>query len=67
MRNATVEKKSWVFEKNKGYGIQVRKKGNALHSSTARDSRFQASAGQLLCRINFPNQKVSPFFGGFFG
>jgi hypothetical protein len=37
MRNATVEQISWVSEKNKGYGIQVRKKGNALHSSTASD------------------------------
>jgi hypothetical protein len=37
MLNATVEQISRVFEKNKGYGIQVRKEGNALHSSTAGD------------------------------
>ncbi|MGA8240248.1 MAG: hypothetical protein WB818_06705 [Desulfobacterales bacterium] len=34
------------LKKNKGYGIQVRKEGNALHSSTAGDSRSQSRAGK---------------------
>jgi hypothetical protein len=61
MRNAMVEKISCVSDKNKGYGIQVRKKGNALHNSTAEPVGFRPMLAnglsfqwvQLIFRQNY--------------
>jgi len=49
--------------KTKGYGIQVIKKGNALHRSAARDSRFQVRTDKWTW---FP-MGATAFFDGIFG
>jgi hypothetical protein len=49
--------------KNKGYGIQVIKKGNTLHRSAARDSRFRVRADKWAY---FP-MGAAAFFGRFSG